>query len=108
VVGDHSDDHRGFLMILDSLLTVCETAGGKRELAGLSLNQEASQKELDGVRKMARRRMSPRHSGGSKSAAKNTSTSPGPTLKKAKNKHASIYNGFIFICVFRELSKHTP
>jgi hypothetical protein len=38
-----------FLMILDNVLTVCETAGGKRELAGLSLNQEASQKELDEV-----------------------------------------------------------
>jgi hypothetical protein len=29
-------------------------------------------------------------------------------LKKPKNKHAFIYNGFIFIDVFRELSKHTP
>jgi hypothetical protein len=66
-------------------------------VAGLSLNQEASHKELDGVQKMALRRMSPRRSGDSKSAAKNTSTSPGPTLKKAKNKCASIYNGFIFI-----------
>jgi hypothetical protein len=37
----------------------------KRELAGLSLNQEASQKELEGVRKMAQRRMFPRRSGGS-------------------------------------------
>jgi hypothetical protein len=28
VAGDHSDDRRGFLMILDNVLTVCETAGG--------------------------------------------------------------------------------
>ncbi len=52
MAGNHSVDRRGFLMILDNVLTVCETAGGKRELAGLSLNQEASQKELDGVQKM--------------------------------------------------------
>jgi hypothetical protein len=70
-------------MILDNILTVCETAGGEKRAGSLSLNQEASQKELDGVRKMARRRMSPRRSGGSKSAAKNTSTLPGPTLKKS-------------------------
>ncbi len=49
-----------------------------------------------------------RRSGGSESAAKNISTSPGPTLKKAKNKRASIYNCSLFIEVFRELSKHTP
>jgi hypothetical protein len=71
VAGDHSNDCRGFLTILDNVLTVCETAGGKRELAGLSLNQEASQKELDGVQKMARRQMSSRRSSCSKSAAKN-------------------------------------
>ncbi len=37
-----------------------------------------------------------------KSAAKNISTSPGPMLKRAQNKHSSIYN---WICIedFREL-----
>ncbi len=45
---------------------------------------------------------------GSESAAKNISTSPGPKLKKAKNKCASVYNRSFFIEVFRELSKHTP
>jgi hypothetical protein len=79
----------------------------KRELTGLSLNQEASQKELEGVQKMAPRRASPRRSGGSKSAAKNLSTSLGHTLKKAKIKCASIYNCLIFIDLFWELSKHT-
>jgi hypothetical protein len=69
----------------------------KSELTGPSINQETSQKELKGVRKMAWRRTSPRRSGGSISAAKNTSTSAGPTLKKLKNKHASIYNGFILL-----------
>jgi hypothetical protein len=81
--------------------------GVKSDLAGLNLNQEASQKELEGVRKMAQRRMLPRRFGGSESAAKNTSTLPGPTLKKAKNKRSSIFNCLTFIEVFRELSKHT-
>jgi hypothetical protein len=55
---------------------------------------------------MAHRR-SPRRSGDSESAGKNIWTSPGPTLKKAKNKRGSIFNCSIFINVFRELSKHT-
>jgi hypothetical protein len=50
--------------------------------------------------------MSPRRFGDSESTAKNISTSPGPTLKKAKNKRGSIFNCLIFIEVFRELSKH--
>jgi hypothetical protein len=78
--------------------------GAKSKLIGLSINQEASRKELQGVRKTARRRTSPRRSGGSMSASKNTLTLPGPMLKKPKNLHAFIYNGFIFIDVFRELS----
>jgi hypothetical protein len=98
--GNHSDDCLSFLTILDNVLTVGGSAGAKRELAGLSLNQEASQKELEGVRKMAWRRRLPRRSDGSKSAAQNTLTSTGPRLKKAKNKHASIYNFYIFIFIF--------
>jgi hypothetical protein len=82
--------------------------GVKSNLAGLTLNQEGSQKELEGVWKMAQRRTLPRRSGGSESAAKNTLTSPGPTLKTAKNKHGSIFNCLTFIEVFWELSKHTP
>jgi hypothetical protein len=82
--------------------------GAKSDLAGLSLNQQASQKELEGVQKMMRRRTSLRRSGGSQSAAKNISTSPGPTLKKSINKRTSIYNCLIFIDVFRELNKHNP
>ncbi len=78
VAGDHSDDRRGFLTILDNVLTV----KGSAELACLSLNQEASYKELEGIRKIARRRMSRRRSGGSESAVKNTLTSLGPTLKR--------------------------
>ncbi len=56
---------------------------------------------------MAQRRTSPRRSGGSESAVKNRSTSPGPKLKKALNEQGSIFNCLIFIEVFRELSKHT-
>ncbi len=56
---------------------------------------------------MAHRRTSPRRSGDSESAEKNTRISPGPTLKKAKNKRGSIFNCLIFIKVLRELSKHT-
>jgi hypothetical protein len=80
--------------------------GVKSDLAGLSLNQEASHKELEGVQKMVQRRTLPRRSGGSESAAKTTSTSPGPKLKKAKNKRSSIFNCLTFIEVFRELGKH--
>ncbi len=54
---------------------------------------------------MAQQLASPRQSSSSLSAAKNISTLPGP--KKLKNNYAYIYNGFIFIEVFRELSKHT-
>jgi hypothetical protein len=64
--------------------------GVKSDLAGLSLNQEASQKELEGRQKMAQRRTLPRCSGGSESAAKDILTSPGSTLKKAEDKRASI------------------
>jgi hypothetical protein len=108
VPSDHSDDRRGFLTILENVLTVGGWLGAKSELIGLSINQEASQKKLQGARKTARRRTSPRRSGGSMSTLKNTLTLPGPVLKKHKNLHTFIYNGFIFIDVFRELSKHTP
>jgi hypothetical protein len=82
VTGDLSNDCRGFLTILDFVLTVGGSARGESKLTGLSFNQEASQRELEGVRKMVQRRTSPkRRSGGSESAAKNTSTSLGPTLK---------------------------
>jgi hypothetical protein len=38
---------------------------------------------------------------------KNTLTSPGPTLKKAKSKRGSIFTCLIFIEILQELSKHT-
>jgi hypothetical protein len=79
----------------------------KSKLTGLSSHQEASQKELEGVRKMALRRTSPRRSGGSESAVKIRSTSPGPTLKKDLNERGSIFNCLLLIEVFRVLSKHT-
>jgi hypothetical protein len=107
VTGDLSDEHRGFLTILDNVPLLVDRPGAKSKLTGLSFNQEASQKELEGVRKMVQRRTSPRHSGGSESTAKNRSTSPGPKLKKAKSERGSIFNCLIFIEVFRELSKHT-
>jgi hypothetical protein len=75
VSGGHSDDRLSFLKTLTTFSLLESRPGAKRELAGLSLNQEASQKELEGVQKMAQRR-----------------TLPGPKLKKAKNKCASIYN----------------
>jgi hypothetical protein len=53
------------------------------------------------------KKWSPRRSSSNESAAKNTSTSLGPTLKKAKNKCGSIFNCLNFIEVFRELSKLT-
>ncbi len=78
MLGDQSDDRRRFLTILDNILTVDGQLGVKSELTCLNINQE----ELEGVRKTARQRISPRRSSGSMSAAKNISTSPGPTLKK--------------------------
>ncbi len=105
VVGNH-----GFLTILDNVLTVNGSAEAIRELAGLSFNQEASQKKLEWVRKIEWWPTSPRCSGSSKSAAKNmknTLTSPGPMLKKLKIKAPLSLAVSFLIYVFRELSKHT-
>jgi hypothetical protein len=55
---DHSDDRHSFLTILDNVLNVGGSAGGKSKLADISLNQEASLEELEGAQKMARRRTS--------------------------------------------------
>ncbi len=63
--GDHSNDRHSFLTILDNVLNVGGSAGGKSKLAGIRLNQEASLYELEGVRKMVRRQMSLRRSGSS-------------------------------------------
>jgi hypothetical protein len=98
--GDHNDDRHDFLTFLGNVLTVGGRLGLKSKLAGLRLIQEVSQKELEVVQRWT----SPRRSGGSKSATKNTSTLLGPRLKKNKNKHASSCNCFIFIEIFWELS----
>jgi hypothetical protein len=78
----------------------------KKELAGLTLTKETFKKEWEGATitlkaadfAMALRRWY--------AHCENVSTWPGPTLKKAKNKHVSIYNHF-FIDVLRVLNKHT-
>jgi hypothetical protein len=44
VAGDHSDDRRGFLPSWTTFSLLMGQLGAKSELAGLSLNQEASQK----------------------------------------------------------------
>ncbi len=109
MTGNLSNDCRGFLTILDNVLTVGGSARGKKQADQPQLQSGGLPEGAGGVRKMAQRpRTSPRHSGGSESTAKNTSTLPGPTLKKAKNKCGSIFNCLIFIEVFWELSKHTP
>jgi hypothetical protein len=54
------------------------------ELANLSLNQEASQKELEGVCKIAQQRTLPRRYGGSKSAAKKCIDIASSYIKKLK------------------------
>jgi hypothetical protein len=84
VSGNQSNDRHRFLTILDNVLTVGGQLGVNSELTGLNINQEASQKKLEGVRKIARWQTLPRRSGGSMSTAKNISTSPGPKLKKIK------------------------
>jgi hypothetical protein len=91
-----------FLPSLTTFSLLVGRLGAKSKLAGLSLNQEASQKDLEGVPKMAWRRTSPRRSGGSYSAEKYVSTLLGPMLKKANNKRVSICNCFLFIEVFRK------
>jgi hypothetical protein len=89
VPGDHSYDRHSFLTILDNVFTVGGRLGAKSEMTGLSINQEAFQKE-PGVRKMVRRRTSLRRFSGSMSTTKNKFTLLGPTLKKNFKKHASI------------------
>jgi hypothetical protein len=81
------------------------------ELAGLTLTltQEASYEEWEGARKIVQHRTLPKRSGSSKSAAKNLPILPGPTLKKAKNKHTlPITVFYLFIEVLQESCKHTP
>jgi hypothetical protein len=79
----------------------------KKELACLTLTKETFKKEWEGAARTLKGADSPQPSDAGMSAAKNVSTSPGPTLKKAKNKHVSIYNRF-FIDIFWVLSKHIP
>jgi hypothetical protein len=62
----------------------------------LTLTQEASQKEQEEAGKMVRQQNSPRRSSTMKISAKNVSKSPGPTLKKAKNKHTFTCNCFFY------------
>jgi hypothetical protein len=49
VPGDHSNDCHTFFTISGNVLNVGGSAGVKSKLAGISLNQEASLKELEGV-----------------------------------------------------------
>ncbi len=49
VWGDHGDDRHNFLTILYNFLTIGKSAWAKKELAGLTLTQETSEKELEGV-----------------------------------------------------------
>ncbi len=107
MTGDHRDDRRGILTIVDNVLTVNGSARGKERACRPHSQSGGLPKKLEGVRKMAWRQTLLRHSGGSESAAKNTLTLLGPTLNKAKNKCGSIFICFIFIEVFRELSTHS-
>ncbi len=56
---------------------------------------------------MARRRTSPRRSGGDKNAGRNTLRSTAAMQIKAKNRNQPNYNSFSFIQVVRVRSKHT-
>jgi hypothetical protein len=80
------------------------TLGVKRELASLILPREASLKKLEGVRKMARRRTSPRRSGDDKNAERITLRSAMVMQIKAKNRNRPNYNGFSYIEVIRVMS----
>ncbi len=62
---DHSDDRLAFLTILENSPSVAESAGGEEQAGRPYLIQEASQKEWEGVQKMAQLRTSLRHSSSS-------------------------------------------
>jgi hypothetical protein len=98
--GNQSDDCRRVLTILDNVLTVGGQLGVNSELTGLNINLEASQKELEGVRKIAWRRTLARRSGGSMSTAKNTSTSPGSKLKKQLKINMALSLTVLFLLFF--------
>jgi hypothetical protein len=69
----------------------------KSELAGLTLTQEVSWKELKGVRKMVQRRTSLRCSGCDESAARSTIRSLAVKVIKAKNRKRPNYNVFYLL-----------
>jgi hypothetical protein len=78
--GIYSYFHRCFFAILDIVVTVGETA--EAELPGLTLTQEASLNDREGVREKARRWTSLRRSGSDMSAAKSVSRlAMGPSKK---------------------------
>ncbi len=83
VSGDHSDDRLGIFTSWTMLSLLVSQPGAKSELANLSLNQEASQKELEGVYKMAQQRTLPGRYGGSKSATKKCIDIAGSYAKKS-------------------------
>ncbi len=80
--GDHSDNCLGFLTILDNDLTFEKSAGGKEAKTGLSLNQEASQKELEGTLKWLDSELHRGALAAVKAPAKNILRSLGPKLKR--------------------------
>ncbi len=85
--GVQSDGSHGSLTVLDNFLTLWEAAGGRRASwpASFSLRRPPGSAET-GVREIARRRTSPRCSGGNKSAAWSAWRSPATILRKAKNR----------------------
>ncbi len=106
--GGHRNDRHSFLTISDNVLNVGGSAGGKKQV---SRHQPQSGDLPVGA------------GGGTKNGAaanfakalqqqlercKKYIDIAGPTLKKSKNKRASIYNCSLFINIFRKLSKHTP
>jgi hypothetical protein len=101
VTGDHSDDRRSFLTILDNVLTFGGSARGE-ERARLPQPKSGGLPKGagGGTKNGVVANTSPSRSGGSESTVKNILTSSGPTLKKAKNKRGSNLNCLIFIEVF--------
>ncbi len=76
----------------------------KRELHGLTLTQEASEKDQEGVTKIARRWTSPRRSGGDTSAAKVCRNWRWALQEKLRSKLRRSSYGFLFISVVRVVS----
>jgi hypothetical protein len=84
MAGNHSNDRRGFLTILDNALTVYGLPGGKEQACRSQPQSGGLPEGAGGGTKNGKVANVAEALRGYESAAKNKSTSLGPTLKKLK------------------------